>query len=230
MTIRTTVRWTATLVILFAALHWTAGPAAAECPLIPPFPRAEPAIQSAKEVIVGKLVPASAADLGVGPAQEREMALSVIEVLRGPKRVGALVDVQFLQPNWPWLGIRGEDGRAFPSCTYLRMKATIGDTIVLALGAVQPRQRLEAEGASWIQPRTTYNAMTKIRTAAQLAEIRRIARLPETDTGSGISASATKSSGHPWAVVLAAGLIGAAVAWRRSRRRPAGAVTGYWPR
>jgi hypothetical protein len=212
------LRLTATLTLLFAAAHSTAGPAAAECPFIPPFPRAEPAIRSAREVIVGDLVPATAADLGVGPNQEREMAIRVTEVLRGPKRVGALVDVQFLRPNWPWLGIRNESGRPFPSCTYLGMKATIGDTIVLALGAVQPRQRLEVEGVSWIQPRTTYNAMTKIRSSAKLAEIRRIAGLPETDTGSDGAAASAALSDYSWAVLLVVWVAGGAAAWWRAGR------------
>jgi hypothetical protein len=71
---RTILRLSWSLALL-ASVHLTAGPASAECSFIPPIPRAEPAIRSAKEVVVGKLVPASAADLGVRPTQEREIAL-----------------------------------------------------------------------------------------------------------------------------------------------------------
>jgi hypothetical protein len=204
---------------LFAATHWTADRAAAECAFIPPFPRAEPAIQSAKEVIVGELVPASAADLGLGSNEgPRTMALRVTEVLRGPKTVGALVDVQYLQPNWPWTRYQGDGARAFPSCTYLSMEVKVGDRIVLALGAVQPRQRLEMESLSWIQPRTTFNAMTKIRSAARLAEIRRIAGLPETDMHPQVVAASEGRPDPMWPVVCAIGIVGGAAAWWRTRR------------
>jgi hypothetical protein len=227
MSIQTILRSSAALMLLFAATHWTAGRAAAECPFIPPFPRAEPAIRSAKEVIVGELFPATAADLRVGPNQEREMAMRVTEVLRGPKAVGALVDVQYLQPNWPWIRYRGDGGHAFPSCTYLSMKAKVGDTIVLALGAVQPRQRLGADGLSWIQPRTTFNAMTKIRSAARLAEIRRIAGLPETDMPPQVVAASQGRLDPMWPVVCATGMVGGAAAWWRAgrRERPARAAS-----
>ena len=220
MTTRTILRSSATLMLLFAAAHWAAGPAAAECPFIPPFPRAEPAIRSAEEVIVGELVRASAADLDLGPNQgPRKMAMRVTEVLRGPKTVGDLVDVEYLQPNWPWTKYRGGNGRAFPSCAYLVMEANVGDTIALALGAVQHRQRLEAGGLSWLQPRTTFNAMTKIRSPALLAEIRRIAGLPETDMTPDVVAASAVRTELSWPVAFAVGVVGGAVAWWRAGRR-----------
>jgi hypothetical protein len=147
------------------------------------------------------------------------MAMRVTEVLRGPKAVGTLVDVEYLQPNWPWFRIRGDSGRAFSSCTYLSMKANIGDTIVLALGAVQLRQRIETEGLSWIQPRTTFNAMTKIRSKAQLAEIRRIAGLPETDMPRQVVAASSARPDPSWLIAYAVGLVGGAAAWWRAGRR-----------
>lgn len=206
--------------LLVAATHWTAGLAAAECPFIPPFPRAEPAIRSASEVIVGELVSASAADLGLGPgAGPRKMAMRLTEVLRGPKAVGALVDVEYLQPNWPWFKVRGGNGEAFPSCTYLSIKANVGDTIVLAVGAVQPRQRLEVDGLSWVQPRTTFNGMSKIRSQAQLAEIRRLAGLPETDMPPQVVAGSEVRPDPCWPVVYATGIAGGAAAWWRTGRR-----------
>lgn len=209
--------------LFIVTLHATAGLAAAECTYIPPFPRAEPAIRSAHEVIIGELIEASAADLDLGPNQgPRTMALRVTEVLRGPKSVGELVDVQYLLPNWPWIKYRGGNGQAVPSCTYLLMEAQVGDTIALALGAVQARQRLDGIGVTWIQPRTTYNAMTKVRRSAQLAEIRRLAALPETDLAHAAAADAEIRPDHDWGVVLALSIGGGAIAWwsigRRSQR------------
>jgi hypothetical protein len=223
------LRLSATLVLLFAVAHWTAGPASAECMFIPPFPRAEPAIRSAEEVIVGELVSGSAADLDLGPNQgPRKMAMRVTEVLRGPKAVGDLVDVEYLLPNWPWIRYRGGNGQAVPSCTYLVMEANVGDSIVLALGAVQPRQRLEVEGVSWMQPRTTFNAMSKIRRPALLAEIRRIAGLPETDMARDVAASAARRD-LLWPAAFAVGVLGGAVAWWQSGRRQPGVASDPEP-
>ncbi|MDX6731783.1 MAG: hypothetical protein QOC54_1731, partial [Baekduia sp.] len=56
MSKRTILRLSTTLTMAFAAALWTAGPAAAECMFVPPFPKAEPAIRSAEEVIVGELI------------------------------------------------------------------------------------------------------------------------------------------------------------------------------
>ncbi len=220
MTTRTILRLSALPMLVFVAAHWTAGPAMAECPFVPPFPRAEPAIRSAEEVIVGQLVRATAADFDLGPNQgPRTMALRVTEVLRGPRAVGDLVDVEYLQPNWPWIKYRGGNGQAVPSCTYLVMEANVGDKIALALGAVQPQQRLEVQGVSWTQPRTTFNAMSKIRSPGLLVEIRRIAGLPETDMApEGLAATASRLD-LPWLVVLAAGVLGGGVGWWRAGRR-----------
>src|SRR5262245_43787098 len=96
MTRRSVLRRSAALILAFAAAHSIAGAALAECPFIPPFPKAEPAIRSADEVIVGELIQSSSADLDLGPNQVRRMALRVTEVLRGPKAVGDLVDVEYL--------------------------------------------------------------------------------------------------------------------------------------
>ncbi len=220
MTTRTILRLSAPLMLVFAAAHWTAGPAAAECMFARPFPRAEPAIRSAEEVLVGELVRASAADLDLGPNQgPRKMAMRVTEVLRGPKAVGDLVDVEYLQPNWPWIKYRGGNGQAVPSCTHLITEANVGDTIALALGAVQPRQRLEVEGVSWMQPRTTFSAMSKIRSPAMLAEIRRITGLPETDLAPEVVAASAARRDLSWHVAFAVGLVGGAVAWWRAGRR-----------
>ncbi len=175
---------------------------------------------SADEVIVGDLVPASATDLDLGPDQgPRTMALRVTEVLRGPKAVGDLVDVEYLQPNWPWAKYPGGNEQAFPSCAYLVGEAHVGDTIVLALDAVQPRQRLGGIGVSWVQPRTTFNAMSKVRSPAKLAEIRRIAGLPETDMAREVATAPEAPPDPSWLVVFALGIGGGAIAWRRIGRR-----------
>ena len=101
----------------------------------------------------------------------------------------------------------------------LLMEANVGDTIALALGAVQPRQRIEVEGVSWMQPRTTFNAMSKIRSRAQLAEIRRIAGLPETNTNPDVAAASAARPDPIWSVAFAVGVVGGAAAWRRAGRR-----------
>lgn len=191
---------------------------------IPPFPKAEPAIRSAEEVIIGDVVKASATDFALGPNQgPRQMGLRVTEVLRGPKAVGDLVDVEFLQPNWPWTKYPGGTGQAFPSCTYLVIEADVGDKIVLALGAVQAQQRLENEGLSWIQPRTTYNAMSKITSPETLAEVRRIAGLPETDGTRMAAADSAANPDLPWPFAL--GVVGGALAWWRAGRRERSGVS-----
>lgn len=219
MSIRTILRSGATVVLLVAASQWTAGPAFAECPFVPPFPRAEPAITSAEEVIVGDLISASEVDLDLGPNQgPRTMAMRVTEVLRGPTAVGDLLDVEYLEPNWPWIKYRGGNGEAVPSCTYLLMEANVGDSIALALRAVQPRQRLEVDGVSWMQPETTFNAMTKIRDPRQLAEIRRLAALPETDMAPQTKAAGGIHFDSFGPLLLAIGAIGGVVVWHRAAR------------
>jgi hypothetical protein len=205
-------------VLALLCLLFAAAPVAAECPFIPPFPAADDAIRSADEVFIGDIVGvADVAELGLSEEHQREIALRVTEVLRGPRSVGDLVDVQFLEPNWPWM--KGPGYEAFPSCSYLNFFVDEGDTIALALGAVQPRQRLEENGVSWIQPRTVYNAMSKVRTASRLDDLRYLAGLPQTDAIAPVeSGLARANAGHPWLLVVA-GLTAGFVTWRRSARR-----------
>jgi hypothetical protein len=196
-----------------------ATPVAAECTYIPPFPAADDAIRSADEVLIGDIVAVTdVADLGLGPEHRRDIALRVTEVLRGPRAVGDLVDVQYLEPNWPWTNGSGYD--PFPSCSYLGFFVDEGDTIALALGAVQPRQRLEENGEAWIQPRTVYNAMSKVRTSSRLADVRYLAGLPPTDLAPPIDSAAPRTDpGFPW-LLMVVGVIAGAITWRR---------TGAWP-
>lgn len=210
----------------FLALLWAlstaapGAPVAAECPFVPPFPTADDAIRSADEVLIGQIVTVDdAAELGLGLDQERTMALRVTEVLRGPRAGGDLVDVQYLQPNWPWGDRVGGTGEPYPSCSYLDFFVDPGDTIALALGAVQPRQRLEAEGISWIQSRTVYNAMRKIRDAGRLADLRYLAGLPQTDMVAAPTGAPSGRAGLPWLLILLAGVGAGAVSWHRAVRR-----------
>jgi hypothetical protein len=196
----------------------TVTPVAAECPFIPPFPAADEAIRSAEEVLIGDIVAVTdVAQLGLAPDQQRAIALRVTEVLRGPKAVGNLVDVQYLQPNWPWMNGPGYD--AFPSCSYLDFFVEKGDTIALALGAVQPRQRLEENGETWIQPRTIYNAMSKVRTERRLDDFRYLAGLPQTDVASLVDRGQPLATPDvPW-LLVAVGITAGLITWRRSARR-----------
>lgn len=205
-------------ILAFGWTVLTAPPVAAECPFIPPFPAADHAIRSADEVCLGDIVAvADVAAVGLSADHQREIALRITEVMRGPRSVGDLVDIQYLEPNWPWM--KGPGYEAFPSCSYLNYFVDEGDTIVLALGAVQPRQRLEENGVSWIQPQTVYNAMSKVRTSSRLGDLRYLAGLPQTDVIAPVdSAPARTNAGYPWLVVVA-GLTAGFVTWRRTARR-----------
>ncbi len=217
---RRVLRASTTILLAFAAVLTTVQPVAAECTFVPPFPRADGAIRSAQDVIIGDVVPVDdPADLGLGPDDgPREIALLVTEVLRGAHEVGDLVDIQYLRPNWPWWKYQSGNGQAFPSCAYLDFEVQVEETIALALGAVQPRQRLETDGQSWIQPRTTYNAMSKVRDADRLAEIRRLAGLPQTDMAPPEASASVLWPGLPWVLIVAIGTLAGAGAWYRAGR------------
>ena len=211
---------------LFAILGLvaSASPVAAECTYIPPWPAVTDAIRSARAVIVGTVVTDfDATDLGLAPGASRHQALRVTEVVRGDYKVGELVDIEYLDPNWPWSG--SPDTAPIPSCN--GGPGRPGDVIALALDAVQPAQRLADGSFSWWQPRTPYNAVgvvevgpqgLKEREAVTLAEVRRLAALPQTDTLAEAPRGGTTS---PAILALLAGSIGAALAWRRagSKRR-----------
>jgi len=211
---------------LFAILGLvaTASPVAAECTYIPPWPAVTDAIRSARSVIIGTVVTDfNVTDLGLTQGTSRHLALRVTEVVRGDYKVGELVDIEYLDPNWPWSG--SPDTAPIPSCN--GGPGRPGDVIALALDAVQPAQRLADGSFSWWQPRTPYNAVgvvevgpqgLKEREAVTLAEVRRLAALPQTDTLAEAPRGGTTS---PAILALLAGSIGAALAWRRagSKRR-----------
>ena len=212
---------------LFAILGLvaTASPVAAECTYIPPWPAVTDAIRSARSVIIGTVVTDfNVTDLGLTQGTSRHLALRVTEVVRGDYKVGELVDIEYLDPNWPWRG--SPDTAPIPSCN--GGPGRPGDVIALALDAVQPAQRLTDGSFSWWQPRTPYNAVgvaevgpqgLKEREAVTLAEVRRLAALPQTDT---LAEAPRGGAASPVILAFLAGLIGAAFAWRRAgSKRPA---------
>ena len=71
MTRRSMLRRSTKVLLLLAFAHAVAGPASAECMFIPPFPKAEPAIRSADEVIIGDVIQAGASDLDLGVLPRR---------------------------------------------------------------------------------------------------------------------------------------------------------------
>ena len=74
-----------------------------------------------------------------------------------------------------------------------------------------------------------FNAMTRIRNPAMLADIRRIAGLPETDIAPEVVVASASQPDSSWGVAVAAGVVGGAVAWWRAGRRErsrAGRVRG----
>jgi len=201
------------------ALTLTASPVAAECSFVPPWPKATEAIRSAKAVIVGEVVTDfDVAGLSLAEGEPRSIALLVTEVMRGDYEVGGLVDIELLAPNWPWTGQAASE--TYPSCS--QGPGRPGDVIVLALGAVQPPQRVTASGFSWWQPRTEFNAVGVVvagplglrrREAVTLSEVRRLTALPQTDTS---SEQLRSGPGALLLVAFIAGLIGGALAWRRT--------------
>jgi hypothetical protein len=202
-----------------AVLLGTPGLVAAECPWLPPWPEATDAIRSAEQVIVGEVVSVEdATELGLGPDQEREMALRVTEVLRGPVQVGDLLDVQYLYPNWPWVMAQGVP--PFPSCAYLWFEARwlVGESIVLALDAVHAPQRITENGYTWDQPRTVYNAMSVVGQHASISDFRRLAALPQTDAIDPTLVGSSQPGQPPSWLALAIGAAGAIVAWHRPGR------------
>lgn len=145
------------------------------------------------------------------------------EVLRGDYHVGDLVDIQYLSPNWPWAWAFGDDGGPVASCS--GGPGWAGDLIVLALDAVQPRQRLEESGRSWIQPRTIYNAVGLLeaepigledREVVTMEDIRRLVALPMTDTAPPEERGSARGPMSLISAVLT-GLLAGILAWRRTR-------------
>jgi hypothetical protein len=188
------------------------GPVRAECPyfVIPPAPEAA---RSAREVIVGTVVE------NVGD-QLYDFRLRIDHVLRGPAKVGDIRRFTSLYPGWPFARdgngkvILTDEGKPFAPCEPIPWK---GDVIALSLDAVAPNGKTRYNAASWISgdlpinrdlPRTT------------LAEMRRLAEMPQTDT-SPMQVPVGRGTTIPVAacIVLAAFVL-AGIAGLRGRRRP----------
>jgi hypothetical protein len=201
-------------------LGYAVSPVSAECPYLPPWPAITAAIPTARTIVVGEIVTDfTLADLDVGPGQERDFALQVTHVLRGPARPGDLLDVQYLEPNWPQTLFTGADGPT-ASCTWLRMAE--GEVLALAFDALQPGGPMKDGDREWIQPPTRYNAVgvikgpggsqgtSLIRERVTLQQLRYLATLPPTDT-----AALTTHGASGTGLLFVAGLIGLSLAWRR---------------
>ena len=206
-------------------------PVAAECTFNPPWPDITKAIPSAREIVVGDIViDFDASQLKTDDGGSREKALRITSVIRGKSRVGDLVDVQFLLPNWPWHKF-SDDFPAFPSCSYLR--AFPGERIVIAFDALKLGREIKTnDGVAWYQPRTRYNAMGVLvpsdmtdewgdadwaREQVTLAQLRALAGLPATDLAERPSG---QQSNESWPAAIIAGLVaGAFVLWRARASR-----------
>ncbi len=159
----------------------------AECSFIPPWPKITPALLSAREIVVGRVVSDFAqAKLHLEADQgARDYALRITEVLRGPRKPGDLMDIQYLRANWPWARSYAHSDH-YPSCSYIRTAP--GEVIAVAIGAVMPRGLVTSGGQQWVQPKTRYNAMGVIKAVLRgrervtLEYLRAAAEYPQTDT------------------------------------------------
>jgi hypothetical protein len=198
-------------------------PVLAECVYLPPWPPITTAVPSARSIIVGRIVTNfHESELHLPAGQEApDYALRVTVVLRGPHRVGDLVDVEYLLPNWPQMRVAG-DTESLASCSYLRLAP--GNLVALAFDALQPGGPMHENGVTWQQPPTRYNALGIIegpsyanefnlrREVVTLAQLRALAALPPTDTAS--VPAVDHSLGGP----ALAGLAGVLAAWAVMRR------------
>jgi hypothetical protein len=207
-----------------------ASPVAAECPYLPAWPPITTAVGTAREIVVGEIVSDfDQADLHLGPDEgARDYALRVTEVLRGDGRVGDLLDVQYLLPNWPQTRVAGITG-TLASCTYLQ--TTPGEVIAIAFDALQPGGRITDGDQTWIQPPTRYNAMGVIRATepsdeestwharerVTLPQLRRLTLLPMTD-----AVQPARDSSERAPIILAVGLATGLLALRRFRGKRIG--------
>jgi hypothetical protein len=220
-------RHAAAVLIAFAVATSAIGLApslvSAECPYLPPWPEITKAIPTAREIVVGVIVTDfDQADLHLGTGQAaRDYVLRITHVLRGRAQPGDLLDVQYLQPNWPQIRFFGSTGPT-PSCTQLR--AAPGEVIALAFEALQPGGPMKQLDYEWVQPLTRYNAVGVIRgpggdygtnqyrERVTLRQLRHLASLPQTDTSGPV---APKSGGT--SLLLVAGLIGLGLGMQRFR-------------
>lgn len=207
------MRLGAVVAVAASAMFFLAGPqvARAECPyfVIPP---ATDGAGSAHEVIVGTVVE------NVGD-QLYHFRLRIDHVLRGGAHVGEVRRFTDLYPGWP--PDRNADGtinltdqgKPFMPCQPI--PGAKGNVIALALGALAPDGKTRYNAASWISGRLPINQDVPRTT---LAEIKRLAAMPDTATTTDVLEPTAEPSGDrlPPLVLGSAFGIGALVAWRRA--------------
>lgn len=199
-------------------MFFLAGPqvARAECPyfVIPP---ATDGAGSAREVIVGTVIE------NVG-GQLYDFRLRIDHVLRGRAQVGEIRRFTDLYPGWPpdrnadgTINLTDE-GKPFMPCQPI--PGAKGNVIALALEALAPDGKTRYNAASWISGRLPINQDVPTTT---LAEIKRLAGMPDTATAADVLEPAARPSGDgvPLLVLGSALALGGLVGWRttRSRRR-----------
>jgi hypothetical protein len=206
----------ATLVgVAAVATLFLAGPqvARAECPYVV-IPPATDGTGSAREVIVGTVVKNVGGDLF-------DFRLRIDHVLRGGARVGEVRRFSFLYPGWPpnrkadGTVILTDDGKPFMPCEPI--PGAKGNVIAFALGALAPDGKTRYNAASWISGRLPVNQDLPRTT---LAEIKRLAAMPDTATAADPLQSTAQPPGDrlPLLALGSALGLGALVAWRRARR------------
>ena len=182
-------------------------PVRAECPYLPPDPPVTKAIPSARTILVGTV-------LEQAPGKHVAIRLRIDHVLRGRGEVGAIREFETLYANWPLAHL--DDGTILAPCE--SMSAQAGDVIALALGALAPDGRTRYNALSWIIGRPPYYRETWETTT--LAELKRLADLPRTDTAPDGS-RVEPASRTAWFLLigLVMATITAASLDRRARRR-----------
>ena len=164
-------KWSAALVVPVVALATLATPQAvrAECPYVV-IPPATEAARTARQIIVGTVVENVNESVG-------DFRLRIHHVLRGPARVGDVRRFKAVFPGWPPSDFPLPDGRPFMPCEPI--PGWKGNVIAFLLDALAPDGETRYNAASWINGRVPLNWEMPRTT---LAEMRRLAALPPTDT------------------------------------------------
>jgi hypothetical protein len=196
-------------------------PVRAECTFVPPLPKLSFAVPTATELFVGDVV-------ANGPEGGVAFTVRVSEVLRGDAAVGEVRSYRYVEPNWPW---SNGGAKPFPSCATLH--ATVGERVVLALGARWPGGSVRDGDLEWFQPPTTFNTIGILEGSSreqygsggrQLFSIERLREMvgldpPETDTVRQPAAAAAAPPQGPAPILLLSAAIGLVVSLDRTRGR-----------
>lgn len=211
-------------VVAGAGLFASPGPAAAECTYIPALPKISFAIPTAKELFAGTVT-------SIG-ASRGDFTVRVDEVFRGSAAVGSVRTMAGVAPNWPT--DLDALGSVQVSCAVLNARR-VGEKVAIALGARFPGGILHSNGydKDFYQPPTTFNTIAILEGSPheqygsggrQLFSLKRLRELaaifpPPTDTLEAPAvAPASAWSATGLLVLIGAGFLGGAIAWRRTRR------------